>query len=105
MIFKSQRGFSMAGVGYTFYPVREGYFVSYIISLSCVLYHKYIEWIFLGILERLSLISNYLCVYTARHIFQRFIKSQWGFSNTDAGTGYTFYPLSSLMFHEVFVQN
>ena len=28
VIFKSQRGFSIAGVGYTFYPVRERYFVS-----------------------------------------------------------------------------
>ena len=26
--FKSQRGFSIAGSGYTFYPVREEYFVS-----------------------------------------------------------------------------
>ena len=28
VIFKSQHGFSIAGAGYTFYPVGEGYFVA-----------------------------------------------------------------------------
>ena len=31
-------------------------------------------------------------------MFQRFIKSQRGFSNAGAGAGYTFYPLSYLVF-------
>ena len=39
-----------------------------------------------------------LCVYgiyfAAKYIFQRFIKSQRGFSNAGAGAGYTFYPHS-----------
>ena len=34
LIFKSQRGFSIAGASYTFYPVWEGYFASFIISIS-----------------------------------------------------------------------
>ena len=32
--FMSQWGFSIAGAGYTYYPVREGYFVSQIIDIS-----------------------------------------------------------------------
>ena len=44
-----------------------------------------------------SLISNYFCAFTAFVLllyifFQRFLKSQRGFSNT--GAGYIFYPLS-----------
>ena len=39
-----------------------------------------------------------LCVYgiyfAAKYIFQRFIKSQRGFSTASAGAGYTFYPHS-----------
>ena len=34
VIFKSHCGFSIAGAGYTIFPVREGYFVSLIISTS-----------------------------------------------------------------------
>ena len=34
VIFKSQCGFSIAGAGYTYYPVREGYFMAQIISIS-----------------------------------------------------------------------
>ena len=33
-IFKSQHGFSIAGAGYTFYPVRKGFFEPLIISIS-----------------------------------------------------------------------
>ena len=39
----------------------------------------------------------FLCLYrvcfAAIYIFQRGIKSKRGFSNADAGVGYTFYPL------------
>ena len=37
--------------------------------------------------------ANKIVCFAAIYIFQRFIKSQRGFSN--AGAGYTFYPLSS----------
>ena len=41
----------------------------------------------------------FLCVYgiyfAAKYNFQRFIKSQRGFSNAGAGAGYTFYPHSN----------
>ena len=33
--------------------------------------------------------------FAALYIFQRFIKSQRGFSIAGAGAGYTFYPLSN----------
>ena len=36
----------------------------------------------------------YRVCFAAIYIFQRFIKSQRGFSNAGAGAGYTFYPLS-----------
>ena len=41
----------------------------------------------------------FLCFYricfAAKYIFQRFIKSQRGFSNAGAGAGYPFYPHST----------
>ena len=40
--FKSHCGFSIAGAGYTIFPVSEGYFVSLIISTS----NGSIFWVF-----------------------------------------------------------
>ena len=52
-----------------------------------------LPWYVLNVKPYIQLL---LCVYgiyfAAKYIFQRFIKSQFGFSNADAGAGYTFYP-------------
>ena len=53
------------------------------------------SWYFMTVKPYIQL---FLCLYRVcfapKYIFQRFIKSQRGFSNVDAGAGYTFYPLS-----------
>ena len=52
-----------------------------------------LSWYVLNVKPYIQLL---LCVYgiyfAAKYIFQRFIKSQRGFSNAGAGAGYTFYP-------------
>ena len=56
---------------------------------------KVFNWYFIIVKSYIQLL---LCVYgiyfAATYIFQRFIKSQRGFSNAGAGSGYTFYPVS-----------
>ena len=56
---------------------------------------KVFNWYFIIVKSYIQLL---LCVYgiyfAATYIFQRFIKSQRGFSNAGAGAGYTFYPVS-----------
>ena len=53
------------------------------------------SWYVLNVKPYIQLLQ---CVYgiyfAAKYIFQRLIKSQRGFSNADAGAGYTFYPHS-----------
>ena len=55
-----------------------------------------LSWYVLNVKPYIQLL---LCVYgiyfAAKYNFQRFIKSQGGFSNAGAGAGYTFYPHSS----------
>ena len=57
---------------------------------------KVFNWYFIIVKSYIQLL---LCVYgiyfAATYIFQRFIKSQRGFSNAGAGAGYTFYPVST----------
>ena len=37
------------------------------------------------------------CLFAATQVFQRFINFQRGYSNADAGAGYTFYPHSLIL--------